>query len=324
VRVADPSVDPAKTVRIFVMCRQHGDEPAPTEAALRLLHEAAHGHDPALLRDLKQVTLYLVPMVNPDGADAMTRRSGVGADLNRDWGVFSQPETRAVARAAHLIRPQIILDFHNWDGDDLYNANCIEAPRSEETPLFRADHALQHAISQRLAASGYQVYLTAYGPEIDQRLAHRYFTNQGALSLLVETHSGDPRDVADFQRRQGFYEAIIHGLTHQYGQSGAQYREALARAEPVWNAPAREASLFPASDPSPSRPASRAAPPAGQELRWLWAICLYALAVWLGCLCRPRPDATPDNESARARRPLFVPASAAPSTGRRGMRRYRC
>ena len=116
VRIADPKVPPQSTVRIMVLCRQHGDEPASTEAALKLIHGLTAGHDPRLQSDLKQVSLYLVPMVNPDGADAMTRRNGAGADLNRDWGVFSQPETKAVAQAARLIRPQIIVDAHNWDG----------------------------------------------------------------------------------------------------------------------------------------------------------------------------------------------------------------
>ena len=39
-------------------------------------------------------------MANPDGAAARTRKNGVGADLNRDWGPFQQPETRAAMRHA--------------------------------------------------------------------------------------------------------------------------------------------------------------------------------------------------------------------------------
>src|SRR5579875_3256250 len=118
VRVADPAVPPAQTVRLLILCRQHGDEPASTEAVLKLFHEVSGGHDAIVRAGRTQVTLYVVPMINPDGADALTRRNGAGADLNRDWGVFSQPETRAVARAASLIRPQVLVDAHNWDGDD--------------------------------------------------------------------------------------------------------------------------------------------------------------------------------------------------------------
>jgi len=123
VRLADPKADPAKAVRLLVLCRQHGDEPASTEAMLGLIQRVASGGDPALRADLAHVALYFIPMVNPDGAVAGTRVNGAGADLNRDWGVFHQPETRAVAAASRLIQPALVVDAHNWDGDDEYDAD---------------------------------------------------------------------------------------------------------------------------------------------------------------------------------------------------------
>ncbi len=316
-RLADPSAAPQDTVRILILCRQHGDEPASTEAALRLLHTVTTGHDPTLTQDLKRVTLYLMPMVNPDGADAMTRRNGVGADLNRDWGVFSQPETQAAARAARLIRPQIIIDAHNWDGDDPYNANCVEGPRCDETGLDRAAHGLQSLASQRLNASGYQVFQTAYGADADARLAHRYFARQGALSLLVETHSGDPGDAGDFQRRQGFYLALIHGLAHRYGAGTTADRSALEQVEGSWLQATQEAMLF------APRPAAHVTPIPAPARRpfWLWALCAYGATLWLGSFCRPRLSLCVG--SGKVRRPAFVPASDRLSEARRGTPRYR-
>lgn len=318
-RIADPAAATDKTVRIFILCRQHGDEPASTEAALRLLSGVADGQDAALVKNLQQVTLYVIPMVNPDGADAMTRRNGVGADLNRDWGIFSQPETQAVARAARLIRPQIIIDAHNWDGDDPYNANCIEAARLETTPLVRAQHDIQQAAAQGLARSGYQVFQTGYGPDSDPHLAHRYFMQQGVLSVLVETHSGDPLDTGDFQRRQGFYLALIHGLADRYGQDGVDEGRTLERLETGWTRASLEADLFPAQS------ASRTAvvPPVSHPRPvWLWMICLYGVVLWVGAVCR-RTGASPERGNGKARKPVFVPASERPSAGRPGKPRYR-
>lgn len=319
-RAADPSVSPAQTTRILIICRQHGDEPAPTEAAIKLLHGIAYREDEALLKDLRNVTLYVVPMANPDGADAMTRCNGSGADLNRDWGIFSQPETAAIARAARAIRPQIIIDEHNWDGDDPYDANCIEAPRMSNSALFRAEHNTQHRMASTLAASGYQVYQTTYGEGIDQHLAHRYFTAHGILSLLVETHAGSPTDRADFQRRQGFYLALIHSLANRFGQGSTDQRLALNKIENHWLEPYAEGNLFaarPTRSPVKEARASHASP------MWLWVLCAYFAAMWLtrvgGSVGRP----TRETESGMQHAPRFAPASERPSGDRRDTPRYR-
>jgi hypothetical protein len=320
VRVADPAVPPVQTVRLLILCRQHGDEPASTEAVLKLLHGIAGGHDPIIHAGLAQVTLYIVPMVNPDGADAMTRRSGVGADLNRDWGVFSQPETRAVASAAVLVHPQIVVDAHNWDGDDPFNANCLEVARADQTALQQAGHGLQQSLGTRMTAAGYQAYLTAYGADADPRLAHRYFASQGLLSLLAETHSGDPRDTADFERRQGFYAALIHGLVQQYSANEPATRLALLRLEGSKARTTQEAAIF-----APIPPRSGHFTVGRRSLLWLWAICLYGLALWMGHLCRRAPvSLCPGSENWKARKPVFVPASARRSAVRLDKRRYQC
>ena len=278
VRLAGPGADTSQTIRVLVLCRQHGDEPASTEAVLGLIHRLAGGGDPALRAALSHVTLYLVPMVNPDGAEANTRASGVGADLNRDWGVFHQPETRAVARAAHLIRPSLVIDAHNWDGDDEYNADCLEVPREMATIQGNASHVLQRQAARDLAACGYPIHPTAWGADTDPRLAHRWFAHQNILSALVETHSGSPADATDFQQRQGLYAALIHGLVRRYSASYAAEKPRLDAMEGYAAGDAHEAALFPAS----VVPALRHVPvlPHGRSLVWLWAIGAYALALW--------------------------------------------
>jgi hypothetical protein len=294
VRVADPDVDPAQTTRLLVLCRQHGDEPASTEAVLRLIHQIARGGDPALANALPKVTLYLVPMLNPDGADANTRANGAGADLNRDWGVFSQPETRLVARAAGWIQPHFVLDAHNWDGGDHYNANCLEIARAMLTPQGKWLHSLQGDSVALLAQSGYALHPTAYGSEIDPHLAHRYFASKGLLAALVETHSGDPQDKADFQQRQGLYLALIHGLARRAAARANKDKPALDRLAGYAGAKSQEPRLFP---PLPvSRTASRAGflRPLRSLPAWFWVLGLYGFTLWAGTLSRRKAaDSSP-------------------------------
>ena len=60
----------------------------------------------------------VIPLLNPDGVARGNWRANLGGrDLNRDWGIFSQPETQAVrqwldALPGH-VRPVLLLDFHS-------------------------------------------------------------------------------------------------------------------------------------------------------------------------------------------------------------------
>lgn len=76
-----------------------------------------------------------MPLVNPDGVHEGQWRSTLGAvDANRDWGPFTQPETRAVRDAivafanGEARKPRLLLDFHATSKDILY------VP-PDETPL---------------------------------------------------------------------------------------------------------------------------------------------------------------------------------------------
>jgi hypothetical protein len=67
---------------------------------------------------LGDVQVLVVPMLNPDGAARGHWRANRGAvDLNRDWGAFTQPETRAVKAWLDTlsagVRPVLMVDFHS-------------------------------------------------------------------------------------------------------------------------------------------------------------------------------------------------------------------
>ncbi len=96
--------------RLFLYAQQHGDEVAGKDALLLLAQAIAA--EPERLPD--DVDLWLMPMVNPDGAEAGTRVNGAGADLNRDHQRLGQPETRAFYAAVQRIMPHLAVDFHEF------------------------------------------------------------------------------------------------------------------------------------------------------------------------------------------------------------------
>jgi hypothetical protein len=99
--------------RILFYAQQHGDEVSGKDALLYLIRDIAR--DPAELP--ADVDLWVMPMVNPDGAEAGKRRNAAGADLNRDHVTLLQPETQALHRVARRIRPHLSVDAHEFGRD---------------------------------------------------------------------------------------------------------------------------------------------------------------------------------------------------------------
>jgi hypothetical protein len=99
--------------RVLFYAQQHGDEVSGKDALLYLVREIAR--KPELLP--RDVDLWIMPMVNPDGAEADTRRNAAGTDLNRDHIVLEQPETQALHRVARRLRPHVAVDCHEFTRD---------------------------------------------------------------------------------------------------------------------------------------------------------------------------------------------------------------
>jgi hypothetical protein len=140
-RLSDPRrTTPAEAARleaegktvVMITCSIHANEVASThtavEFAYRLLTEE---NNPKFKAILDNVIILLEPSQNPDGVDIITQwyrktrgtpfdgtsppvvyNHYVGHDNNRDWYIFSQPETRATAGLENLWHPQVVYDVH--------------------------------------------------------------------------------------------------------------------------------------------------------------------------------------------------------------------
>lgn len=208
VSAARPGTNPALADRLLVICRQHGDEPASTEAAMQFLRKSACHMRAGLV-------VYLVPMANPEGADALQRFNGSGQDLNRDWGVFRSREVRALYSAVRRIKPALVLDLHSWTDTDSFQGNSTEVARDAGTSNGQLAARFQREIGNRLTKTmGNHPDQVAYSPEANLTLCHRFLTSRcGVAASLVETkptHMGK----ADMASAVRMDLAVIEYATH--------------------------------------------------------------------------------------------------------------
>ena len=92
---------------VLLWSQMHGDEPSATSALFDLFeYLRRHRGDPMARRVLDALTIHVVPMLNPDGAEAFTRRNAQGIDINRDARRLQTPEGRILEGAARPAEPE--------------------------------------------------------------------------------------------------------------------------------------------------------------------------------------------------------------------------
>ena len=189
--------------RLFFLCRQHGHEPASTEGALAFMTELVKADDdtpPATY--LKTATVYVVPMANPDGAEAFLRHNAQDADLNRDWIRRTQPETRALYAEISRLHPDLMTDQHElYPNDTRPDFTEVVAEGSGASPgVIAACEDAQTVVTGAMAAEGFPVVNHTITDTHPARLAHRFSAIKlGIPTVLFETNrlTGTGRTVAN-------------------------------------------------------------------------------------------------------------------------------
>ncbi|MEO7716065.1 MAG: M14 family zinc carboxypeptidase [Capsulimonas sp.] len=225
VTLRDPSVTAEQTKKVFYLCRQHGHEPASTEAALSFAAKLVKaGPDDPLADTLKHVTVYIVPMANPDGSEKFLRHNARDVDLNRDWLKRTQPETRAIYKTVFRLHPDLMTDQH-----ELYPSDSRGDFTETVGPLGRAmpqvvDSCMgtQQIVQLSMASEGFHTRSCVIDDGHPARLAHRYENVKGGVpTILFETNrsNGGGRSVAArAEAHERFMTVILRDLAGERDQ----------------------------------------------------------------------------------------------------------
>ena len=228
--------------RLFYLCRQHGHEPASTEGALAFMDKLVKAEDGTPIADyLKAVTVYVVPMANPDGSEAFLRHNAHDVDLNRDWLKRTQPETRALYAEISRLHPDLMTDQHELYPNDTRPdfTEVVSVGSGASVNVIAACQEVQTVVTGAMAAEDYPVVNHTITDTHPARLAHRFYAiNLGIPTVLFETNrlTGSGRTVA---KRAAAHEKFMLTLLRYLGGD----RDALlaeAAGQPLPPAPRAE------------------------------------------------------------------------------------
>jgi hypothetical protein len=99
---------------VLLWSQMHGDESTATAALFDLFeYLRRHRQEPAVAQLLARLTLHVVPMLNPDGAERFERRNAQSIDVNRDALRLQTPEGKALKALRDRLNPRLGFNLHN-------------------------------------------------------------------------------------------------------------------------------------------------------------------------------------------------------------------
>jgi hypothetical protein len=124
-------------LHVLLWSQMHGDEPTATSALFDLLDWVRRERaTPAGRQLLDRLTIHVVPMLNPDGAQRFRRRNAQGLDINRDALRLQTPEGRALKALRDRLQPALGFNLHNQN----WSTSVSNPPRPASISLLAVAH----------------------------------------------------------------------------------------------------------------------------------------------------------------------------------------
>jgi hypothetical protein len=182
---------------VLLWSQMHGDEPTATSALFDVFeYLIRHRQTPAVQGILSRLTLHVVPMLNPDGAERFQRRNAQSIDINRDALRLQTPEGQILKALRDRMKPEVGFNLHNqsWRtsvGDPPKPASmsllsvAFDDKRSD-SPGRRLTRRLGTVVRDAIEpfASG---QIGRYSDEFEERAFGDNITLWGTPVLLIET-----------------------------------------------------------------------------------------------------------------------------------------
>lgn len=208
--------------RVFLWSQMHGDEATATMALVDLINFLSQNGIYNEIRDSidKNCTLYILPMLNPDGAELFTRRNAMEIDINRDYHRQQSPEGKLLRTLRDKIHPHFGFNLHDqstsWSAGKSGNPATISllAPAYDEElniNLVRQKAMQVIALMNKELQKSIPGCVGRFDDEHEPRAFGDNFQAAGTSTILIEA-GGFHNDPEKQYIRKIYFKSIIAGL----------------------------------------------------------------------------------------------------------------
>lgn len=184
--------------KVFLWSQMHGDESTATMALFDIFNFFSTENQFGEFKDniLKELTIYLIPMVNPDGAQVFERRNSYQIDLNRDAVRQQTPEGKILKDTFDSLKADFGFNLH--DQSIYYSAgkSFKSAAISFLAPATNYDKTINPVREKSMKLIG-QLYnllndfipghIGRYSDDYEPRAFGDNFQTWGTSTVLIET-----------------------------------------------------------------------------------------------------------------------------------------
>lgn len=184
--------------KVFLWSQMHGNEAVATLALLDLLNffSSENYFEDLKNQILQKLSIYILPMLNPDGAERFIRRNAQGIDLNRDAKKLTAPESQILMNLIDKIKPDFGFNLHDQEtyyGVENFENNThiaflapaydfqksINESRTRSMQVIaKMNETLQTVVPQKVAKYSDAYMPNAFGDQIQTR---------GVSTILIES-----------------------------------------------------------------------------------------------------------------------------------------
>lgn len=234
---------------VLIWSQMHGDEPTATMALFDILKFLISDDELNYIRStiLSKLSIYIIPMLNPDGARKFKRTNALEIDLNRDALRLQSPESKILKAVRDSINAEFGFNLH--DQSRYYSAGNTDksAAVSFLAPAFNYSKDVNEVREKTMKVIG-QIsdylnvfipgHIGRYNDDFEPRAFGDNMVKWGTSSILIESGGWKDDNENQFLRKLNFI-AILSGL---YSIATESYENVPVRK--YWNIPENNRNRF--------------------------------------------------------------------------------